>query len=143
MVIGDASSIQSSMFVTIIGIINIFIGWIPVVLFTLTGIETIVWSRIPWSPLMLANLFNIFYSAFVVIGIGVTYPIFVSLGVLFGIPINAIVDVIVRDRSFSIIKIISTLLLVIGFLILLIPLEKAQKISRKMIYLLTCRQVKI
>lgn len=125
---------------TIISIVNIFIGWIPVVIFNVTGIETIVWSQVPWNLVMLTNIFGIFYTALVVIGIGVTYPIFVTLGVLFGIPINAVVDVIVRGRSFSVIKIISTLLLVIGFSILLIPLEKAQKISKKITYFLTCKQ---
>ena len=143
MLIGDASSIQGSMYVTIASLFNIFIGWIPVVIFNLAGIETIVWSKIPWSPLMLASLFNIFYTGLLVIGIGVTYPIFISLGALFGIPINAVVDTIARHQSFSIIKIISTLLLVVGFLILLIPQKKAQMISNKMIYLLTFRQVKM
>lgn len=142
MIVGEASSIQSSMFLTIISVTNIFIGWIPVLIFNLSGIETIVWSQIPWDLLMLATFFNIFYNAFVLIAVGVTYPIFVSLGVLFGIPINAIVDAIVRGQSYSVLKIISTLLLVLGFLILLIPLDKAQKISRRMIYFSTCMQMK-
>ena len=128
---------------TIISVTNILMGWIPVVVFTVTGVETIVWSQIPWNSLMLTNLFATFYSSLVVIGVGVTYPIFISLGALFGIPINAVVDVIFRGQLFPVIKIISTLLLVIGFLILLIPLKKAQRISSKIIYLLTCRQVKL
>ena len=91
---------------TIISITNMFIGWIPVVIFNVSGIETIVWSQVPWNLLMLTDLFGLFYSSLVVIGIGVTYPIFISLGALFGLPINAVVDVIFRGQSFSVIKII-------------------------------------
>ncbi|EDV26536.1 uncharacterized protein TRIADDRAFT_54648 [Trichoplax adhaerens] len=140
--IGDASPIQASMLLTIISIINFLLGWIPVVIFHYTGFEKLTWSDIPWEPLMITNLFNMLHSCFVVIGVAVTYPVFISLGSLFGIPINAVIDAIFRNESFSALKIVSTLLLAVGFLILLIPLEKAKSISRTVVKLLTCRHGK-
>ncbi|RDD36704.1 putative thiamine transporter SLC35F3 [Trichoplax sp. H2] len=118
------------MLLTIISIINFLLGWIPVVIFHYTGFEKLTWSDIPWEPLMITDFCNMLNACFVVIGVAVTYPVFISLGSLFGIPINAVIDAIFRNESFSALKIVSTLLLAVGFLILLIPLEKAKSISR-------------
>ncbi|RDD37187.1 Solute carrier family 35 member F4 [Trichoplax sp. H2] len=137
--IGDASSVQGAMLLTIIGIINLLLGWISVIIFHYTGIENLVWSQIPWEPLMITNILNVLYSCCIVIGVAVTYPVFVSLGSLFGIPINAVIDAIVLKESFSVLKIFGTILLIAGFVILLIPLEKAKSISKKIINVLICR----
>ncbi|RDD37189.1 Solute carrier family 35 member F4 [Trichoplax sp. H2] len=140
--IGDASAIQGSMLLSIISVLNLLLGWISVIIFHFAGIENLMWSEVPWEPLMITNLFNMLYTGSVIIGVAVTYPVFISLGALFGIPINAVIDVIFRNESFSVLKIFSTLLLALGFLILLIPLEKAQWISKMPINLLMCRRRK-
>ncbi|EDV19067.1 uncharacterized protein TRIADDRAFT_62481 [Trichoplax adhaerens] len=140
--IGDASAIQGSMLLSIISVLNLLFGWISVIIFHFAGIENLMWSEVPWEPLMITNLFNMLYTGSVIIGVAVTYPVFISLGALFGIPINAVIDVIFRNESFSVLKIFSTLLLALGFLILLIPLEKAQWISKMPINLLMCRRRK-
>ncbi|EDV29644.1 uncharacterized protein TRIADDRAFT_3933, partial [Trichoplax adhaerens] len=124
LIIGDRPLLQISLLVSNIGVISLFLSWIPVIILSNIGVDINLWSTIPWGPLMVAVVFNVLYNFLLVIGIAITYPIFVSLGALFGIPLNSIIDAVTRNLAFTEAKIFGTVLLILAFVILLIPTGK-------------------
>lgn len=64
------------------------------------------------------------------------------MGPLFGIPLNAVIDVIIRNHIFSAVKIVGTLLLILGFLILTVPISYSVAVSDKFKSLLLCKKRK-
>lgn len=137
---GFQSIIQVSLVVSTIGVLTLCLSWIPVIILYSTGIEANLWSSIPWDNLLLVVGISLSYNFLLTLGIAVTYPIFTSLGALFGIPLNSIIDAIARNLAFTEAKIFGTILLIIGFAILLIPTKKAQIISKKLINYVSCKR---
>lgn len=66
-----------------------------------------------------------------------TYPLFISLGIVLGIPINALADAIFRKKSFSGLKLVAGLLIIIGFSLMLVPDSYEDKLQSN----LTCKKV--
>ena len=64
-------------------------------------------------------------------GIAFTFPLFISIGILISVPFNAVVDAIFRDQSFGISKIVAFFLIIVGFMLLLIPIRKVERLERK------------
>ncbi|EDV29645.1 uncharacterized protein TRIADDRAFT_52255 [Trichoplax adhaerens] len=139
LIIGDRPLLQISLLVSNIGVISLFLSWIPVIILSNIGVDINLWSTIPWGPLMVAVAFNVLYNFLVILGIAITYPIFVSLGALFGIPLNSIIDAVTRNLAFTEAKIFGTVLLILAFVILLIPTGKAIKISQKFTNIILCK----
>ncbi|RDD36063.1 Solute carrier family 35 member F4 [Trichoplax sp. H2] len=139
LIIGDRPLLQISLLVSNIGVISLFLSWIPVIMLSNIGVDINLWSTIPWGPLMVAVAFNVLYNFLVILGIAITYPIFVSLGALFGIPLNSIIDAVTRNLAFTEAKIFGTVLLILAFVILLIPTGKAIKISQKFTNIILCK----
>lgn len=108
--------------------------WPIVLIFHFVGFEVLDWGNLPWDNLNSIAGFGVLYNSFMIFGIAVTYPVFISIGVLLGIPGNAIVDAVFRQVYLDNLKIIGALCICSGFLILLVPIEKAKQISNFLIY---------
>ncbi|RDD46702.1 putative thiamine transporter SLC35F3 [Trichoplax sp. H2] len=139
LIIGDRPLLQVSFLISIIGVLSLFLSWIPVIILSNTGVDINLWSTIPWGTLLVTITFNILNNFFLILGIAVTYPIFVSLGGLFGIPLNSIIDAVTRNLAFTEVKILGTILLIVAFAILLIPTGTAIKISQKFTNFILCK----
>ena len=63
-------------------------------------------------------------------GIAFTYPLFISLGTVLGIPINALTDFFFRGAEFGSYKIVAAFSIIIGFLFMLIPNEVEENLQR-------------
>ena len=48
----DATVAQVSVFFTLISLISSFLLWPLVLVFTLTGVETVSWDNLPWIQLV-------------------------------------------------------------------------------------------
>ena len=70
-----------------------------------------------------AGVFNYFVN----FGISITFPLFISIGISLGLPVNAVADSIFRGDEFGVLKVVSLLLILAGFLMMLIPSEKLRR----------------
>ena len=90
-------------------------------IFYYSGEELIVWSKIPWAYLCGTAVLGLVFNFLINFGVAFTFPLFISLGTLLGIPINAVVDSIWRHQAFGPLKAGAAVLIIAGFLIMLLP----------------------
>lgn len=87
--IGYTTFAQMALFHTLVGLLNLFLAWPLVLLLYVTGVETIVWSAIPWSYLTAAAACTFLANVITSFGVICTYEVFLTLGLFFPIPISA------------------------------------------------------
>ena len=133
---------RASLYLSVTCAQALLIFWIPILILYLTDTEIIIPSSFPWTEFFLSITILFLYSVLMTLCINFTYPIYMSMGPLFGIPLNAAIDVIIRNQTFSSVKIVGTSLLIIGFLVLTIPIPYVVVLSGKMKLLLSCKKYK-
>lgn len=107
--------------------------WPLFILANFTGFETIEWNTIPWEFMNLSSIFSLVVNGLIFFGTAITVPIFMAIGMLLSIPCNALVDLMFREMALDSLKICGMILIFFSFIILLIPVEKARRISRWML----------
>ncbi|VDM40079.1 unnamed protein product [Toxocara canis] len=130
-VIGDATLGQVSIFMSGLGLMNLFVNIIPAAALTLTGTETLEWTRVPWLPLIGSALLNLMFNFLVNFGIALLHPLVISVGMLFGIPISAAIDIIFRGMRATTFFIIGTLLILFSCAIIALPVHFFSEISKR------------
>ncbi|CAH1253800.1 SLC35F3 [Branchiostoma lanceolatum] len=89
---GDASVGQVSLFLSCLGMLDLLGLW-PVMLGLYYGqVETMDWYHLPWSYLCGGAALGLAFNFFINFGIAFTFPLFISLGTVLGIHLNAGVD---------------------------------------------------
>jgi len=126
-IIGNATGNQVAFFLTLLGIVNIVIFWPVLFILDFYNYETLDWNMLPWKFLIGTGVMGAIFNYLVNFGISITYPLFISVGVLLGVPLSSIVDAIVRNSSFDWIKIIAVAMVLFAFILMLIPNEKLNK----------------
>ena len=111
---------------SIIGLLNLILLW-PVCLGLIragyediSSLDTRAWL---WLCAMASTslLFNLLLN----FGVCVTYPLFVSIGLVMPVPANLLVDMFIRGTKFSTFEIVGTIMAVCALVILLIPIPTA------------------
>jgi len=134
--VGSASLYQMALFLSSLGVFSTVCFWpIPLVLH-LTGVEPLV--NIPWTFLCVSSLLGVVFNLSINFGIAYTFPLFISLGTVLGIPLNALVDSLVRNVEFFGWKFPATDLIVVGFVLMLLPPSDSQAIQRGVVKTLSC-----
>lgn len=137
---GDASLYQMSLFLTAIGVFSTLCLWpIPLVLH-LTGTEVI--ANVPWGYLCISSSLSVLFNFSINFGIAYTFPLFISLGTVLGIPLNALIDALFRGVDFFGWKFPATDLIVGGFVLMLLPPGESQCIHRGLAKAVTCKACK-
>ncbi|XP_077990009.1 solute carrier family 35 member F4-like [Glandiceps talaboti] len=119
--VGDANLGQVSLFLTLLAVFDLFCLWPIMIVLYFTGVETWDWSDMPWDYLCGSAALQVVYNFLINFGIAFTYPLFIAVGTVLGIPLNTVVDFIWRDVAFGYIKIIGTVLIIAGFILMLVP----------------------
>ena len=114
---------QVSLFLSCLGLLSTLLLWPIIVIFHLTHYEDLTWRNIPWKHLCGHAFLGIILNFLINFGIAFTYPLFISLGTVLGIPINALTDFFFRGSAFGGFKIFAASYIVIGFLFMLLPKE--------------------
>ena len=130
-VFGDTSANRVSLFLTILGLFNFLLLWPPFEILYFTREEAITWSDIPWDFLCGRSILGLIFNFLINFGIAFTFPLFISLGTILGIPLNGIVDSIYRNERLGWLKIGASFMIVIGFLLMLYPGKSAKKMKPK------------
>lgn len=137
--VGDAPGGQVSLFLTLLGLLNLFFLWPLVLILHYAKYEHMSWDTIPWDYLTGSGCLGLVFNFLINFGVAFTYPLFISLGTVLGIPINAGADAIFRGQGFGPIKILASILIVIGFLLLLLPRRYEDLLQSRM----HCKKTKI
>ncbi|XP_021557155.1 solute carrier family 35 member F4 [Halichoerus grypus] len=124
MFLGSANFGEAAHFVSTLGFFNlIFISFTPIILY-FTKVEH--WSSfaaLPWGYLCgMAGLWLAF-NILVNVGVVLTYPILISIGTVLSVPGNAAVDLLKQEVIFNVVRLAATIIICIGFLLMLLPEE--------------------
>ncbi|XP_057309119.1 solute carrier family 35 member F3-like [Hydractinia symbiolongicarpus] len=132
LVLGNASGSKVALFLTLVGCVNILLLWPIVILLDYQNWEMIVWDDLPWTFLAGTASLGVLFNYLVNFGISYTYPLFISVGTLLGVPFNAIADYIFRGEDYGGWKIFSTLLIFCGFLFMLISSDALDRYEKNL-----------
>ena len=130
--VGDATLGQVSLFLSCVGLLTTLLLWPVIVIFQFTEYERVNWSDLPWEYLCGTGALALVFNFLINFGIAFTYPLFISLGTVIGIPLNALTDFVFRDVDFGFLKIVAAFFIIIGFLFMLIPLSYEQHLREKL-----------
>lgn len=119
-ILQDPHLIVTSLFLGFLGIINVFFAWPIVLILIETNVEILVYEQIPWKLLVLGAISSFFFNLLVNFGIAYTYPLFISIGTIVGIPLNIVVDIIINGNDIDWKRIFGACLIIAGFVCLLV-----------------------
>lgn len=117
--VGDATFYQMTLFLTTLGLFSTIFLWPIILILHLLKVEEV--SDIPWGYICASSALSVLFNFCINFGIAYTFPLFISIGTLLGIPLNAAVDYFVRKVSFWNWKFTATDFIVAGFLLMLTP----------------------
>ena len=120
------------------GLLALLLLWPIILILYFTKAEKIEWDNLPTTFLCGSAALGLVFNFLVNFGIAFTFPLFISLGTVIGIPLNAVVDTIFRHREFGPVKIGGSACIIVGFLIMLVGDEKSKQISGKIMHILCC-----
>lgn len=115
---GNISLVSATTLLGVIGLINTSFFWPIIPIIRIIGFEDFDWNEIPWGILNLSAATGFFFNAFINIGVGYTYPLFISIGTILGIPANILVDRLIHGIEIGVFQIIGSVLVAIAFVIL-------------------------
>ena len=130
-IVGDADVKQVALFLSCLGILSILTMWPIFEVLYYTHEELIIWSEIPWKYIGGSAVLGLMFNFLINFGIAITFPLFISLGTLIGIPLNALVDTVVRHKDFSGLKLGAAFLIMVGFLLMLLPANLMKMMRKK------------
>lgn len=130
-IFGDISANKVALLLSLLGIFNFLLLWPPFEILYFTNEESISWNEIPWDYLCGRSALGLIFNFLINFGIAFTFPLFISLGTILGIPINGIVDSIFRNENLGWFKILATFMIVFGFLLMLVPANFLQRLRRQ------------
>lgn len=119
---------QMGLFVSSIGLFNFLFFWPIILALHYTNVEVI--ADVPWTFLWISSALGVVFNFAINFGIAYTFPLFISLGTILGIPLNAVVDALVRHIDLANWKITAMDLIVGGFLLILLPASDSQRVQR-------------
>lgn len=126
--VGEASLYQMALFLSFLGLFDILALWPILLALHFTGVELL--HAIPWTLVCIGSILGILFNFSINFGIAYTFPLFISLGTILGIPINAVFDALVRGVDFLNWKFPASCLIVGGFLLMLLPPSDSLCIQR-------------
>ena len=145
--IGDGGIEQVSLFLTCLGLLNLLCFWPVLEIMHFTHYERIYWDNIPWSYLCGSAALGLLFNFLINFGIAFTFPLFISLGTVLGIPLNAEADKIWRDTPFSWVKGAGSVMIIVGFILMTFPAKddksKEQSSTPQMTSALLCTSTQL
>jgi len=129
--IGDASLGQVSIFMSGLGLLNAIFNIVPTVILVWLKADRIDWSYVPWWALAGSAVLSLLFNFLVNFGIALLNPLIISIGMLCGIPVSAIIDILFRDMDPTLKFIIGAVLILLSFVLCAFPIrELFQKLTK-------------
>uniref|UniRef100_A0A183FXP7 EamA domain-containing protein n=1 Tax=Heligmosomoides polygyrus TaxID=6339 RepID=A0A183FXP7_HELPZ len=122
-VLGSANLGQVSLFMTCLGFVNLICNWVPALVLMLTDVEHIEIDYVPWGPVVGAAVLSLLFNFLINFGIALLHPLVVSVGMLMGIPLSTVIDVLFRHEQATAYFIGGTVLIILSFVLIVFPYE--------------------
>uniref|UniRef100_A0A0K0F0G7 EamA domain-containing protein n=1 Tax=Strongyloides venezuelensis TaxID=75913 RepID=A0A0K0F0G7_STRVS len=122
-IIGNANLGQVSMFMTGLGFMNLVINIFPCIFLIIYNKETIEFDYVPWFPITGSSLLSLLFNFLINFGIALLHPLVISIGMLMGIPLNIIIDIIFRHLKVEKDFLIGGFLVLLSFVLIVFPLD--------------------
>ena len=106
--LGSPTTIDVCLFLSILGIVNLIIGIVPVCILTITGIEEIpsfynnnhddestqstTTAYQSWGIILGGSILILIFNSSIAFGIAITSPLFIAVGTALAIPVTDIID---------------------------------------------------
>ncbi len=116
-----------ALFLSSLGVFSTLFFWPMCLSLHLLKVEEI--AAVPWGYICISSALGVVFNFSINFGITYTFPLFISIGTLLGIPINAIVDFAVRKVNFFNWKFTATDFIIGGFMLMLIPPSDSEYIQ--------------
>ncbi|XP_072524042.1 putative thiamine transporter SLC35F3a [Salminus brasiliensis] len=122
LVLGSAKLGEAALYLTVLGGANmLFVSVVPLILL-LTGAEDFgTPGDIPWLSLCGVAALLLVFSFLLNVGMLITLPTLISLGVVLSVPLNAVIDRYMCEIQFNSVRVIAVSIICLGFLLLLLP----------------------
>ena len=122
--------LTAAIFLTCLGLLNLIFLWPIILILKAVGVNSL--NNIPWTYLSLSSIAGLFFNGCINFGIAYTYPLFISLGTVIGIPVSIIIDYFWNGTyEFSGLILIGSILIVSGFFIILFSPMKKDEIEKE------------
>ncbi|OWA52744.1 putative Solute carrier family 35 member F4 [Hypsibius exemplaris] len=106
--------------VSAIACFTLFTMWPIVLILYLTGAERWKWESIPWDIVCKNSAASFAFNWLINLGVAWTNPVFTSLGFLLAVPLAHVFDLRLKEKEFSPVEISGTVLIALGFLVLVL-----------------------
>ncbi|KHJ91283.1 putative membrane protein [Oesophagostomum dentatum] len=120
---GSANLGQVSLFMSCLGFLNLAFNWVPVLILLLTDSEHIEIAYVPWGPVIGAAVLSLLFNFLINFGIALLHPLVVSVGMLMGIPLNTVIDIIFRHVPPTAAFLGGTALIIASFILIIFPYD--------------------
>ncbi|GMT02827.1 hypothetical protein PENTCL1PPCAC_25001 [Pristionchus entomophagus] len=120
-ILGDATLGQVSLFMTCLGLMNIVLNAIPAFLLIFFNAEYLNVATLPWLPLVGSAALGLLFNFLIAFGIALLHPLVIAVGMLLGIPMNTVVDIIAGQVAASVLFICGSVCVIISFLLVIFP----------------------
>eukprot|EP00040_Diaphanoeca_grandis_P029185 m.170273 g.170273 ORF g.170273 m.170273 type:complete len:383 (-) comp31606_c0_seq2:125-1273(-) len=125
--LGDAGATTISLLLTTIAVLNAVVLWPVWFLLNRFDVETFVFAEVPWMDVCISSALGLTFNFLINFGILFTYPLFISLGTVLGIPLNLIFDKIFRGTDSPPLKVGGCGLIIIGFIMLAVQMTPRKR----------------
>lgn len=117
----NSSLSQISLFMSLLGLTNLFLNGIISFIFLFCGIDYLNWEYIPWIELIGSAFLILLFNSLVNFGIVILGPLIVSIGMIFGIPLSTVIDILFNSISINYLFIIGSIFILISFILIILP----------------------
>lgn len=125
----NATIYQMTLFLSSLGLFSTLLLWPIALILHVLKVEEI--TNVPWLYLCASSALSVVFNLSINFGIAYTFPLFISIGTLLGIPLNAVVDQVLRNVTILNWKFPATEFIIAGFILMLLPPSDSQFIQNK------------
>ncbi|KAK3272904.1 hypothetical protein CYMTET_18827, partial [Cymbomonas tetramitiformis] len=119
--VDEASALSITLLLSTIATLNLVLLSGAMLLLLRFRVESLIWESIPWTFLCCSALLSLVFNFLINFGIAYTSPLFISLGTVLGIPLNAAFDFLLRSSPVGALKAAGCALIILGFGLLASP----------------------
>ena len=122
-IFGDMNVINVCRFLGFIGLFNALFMWVIILI-----LDELSWEELPrealyewpWDYLVASAVCGLAFDFLINFGIAFTYPLFIALGIIIGIPFNLTIDIVINKIEISIYQMVGVVCICAGFMIIVL-----------------------
>jgi len=116
----NSLKLDTILFTGLLGVSTFLTCWPIFIVFNITGIETFELppNKKDWLAVIITTLIDQLFQISLFIGVSLTNPVFMSMGILFAIPLSVLTDILFHGLKLTLFDIIGGCLIIFGFILM-------------------------